>query len=290
MNECAPGRYDKNYNTCFSIEQLIEMAKAYNTYIRKNRSFFNLEPIDVKKDKGYLLNQFKNRFDKVCSDDEACISRQEFMNQIVKEMKYDILNNTFRPEGPVSSNEWLSTDHINQIMMQYENIYPEFKFLGAVPSDCDKLNFCSLYQIDYHKYQHKYNYLAIIFNLDEYGQSGSHWVALFIDLKRKAIYYNDSTGKEPINNILNVINRFKHYYKERGFDVVYKYNNRAYQKDKSECGIYSCNFIIRMLDGQSFEEIIANPLEFHQINSCRNVYFRNKSSQYSPDNRCDIKF
>ncbi len=51
------------------------------------------------------------------------------MNEIVGEMRESILNDTFRAEGPASATEWLSTIDINNIMSQYEKVYPHFKFL-----------------------------------------------------------------------------------------------------------------------------------------------------------------
>lgn len=49
----------------------------------------------------------------------------------------DIQNHTFRPEGPEKPTEWLCIDDINGMLGQYERTHPEFKFLGAVPIDCD---------------------------------------------------------------------------------------------------------------------------------------------------------
>ena len=173
-------------------------------------------------------------------------------------------------------------------MKQYETVYPHFKFLGAVPLDCNDLSFCPLHKIDYD--EHKKNgitNLAVVFNYDRYGQPGSHWVALFIDLAQGHIYYCDSMGRKPIANINIIIDEFKEYYQKIG-TVTYQYNPHSYQEDGSECGVYSCNFIIRLLAGEPFDQIITKPLTFKEINSCRNVYFRNKPSSHSgARTKCD---
>lgn len=295
-NICAPKKYDAKNNTCFTLDQLVEMAKAYNRFLTKSKlnpynkqTYGNANLIDIKSNKKYLLFELKKRFETVCNGDEVCITHQAFMNEIVGEMRDDIKNYTFRTVGPDNPKEWLSTGDINNIMLQYEKIYPDFKFFGAVPLNCDELNFCSLYNLNFEEHvNNNINNIGIIFNLDRYGQPGSHWVALFIDLPNGKIYYCDSNGKPPIDNIFQIIIQFEKYYKNKtGKNVVYKYNNKAYQKDGSECGIYSCNFIIRKLAGERFDDIINNALSFQEINSCRNVYFRNKPSKYNVHPKCD---
>ena len=42
--------------------------------------------------------------------------------------------------------------------------------------------------------------IGIVFNLDKHDQEGSHWVSMFIDLKRDGIYYFDSLYKRAKGN------------------------------------------------------------------------------------------
>ncbi|XWV26159.1 putative thiol protease [Tupanvirus soda lake] len=295
-NTCAPTRYDKENDTCFTMEQLLEMAAAYNRYLTKSKlnpnktqNFGDANLINIKKDKKYLLLELVKRFEKVCDGDQYCLTQQSFMNEIVKEMREDIINNTFRSYGPDDPKEWLSTTDINNIMMQYENIYKKFKFFGAVPLNCNELSFCSLYKLDFDNYyKNDVHQVAVVFNLDKYGKPGSHWVALYIDIAKGEIYFCDSNGKQPTENIAHIINQFIEFHKKRtGKNAIFKYNNIPYQKDSSECGVYSCNFIIRKLAGETFDDIINNPLSFQDINSCRNIYFRNKPSKFNPHSKCD---
>ena len=294
-NICAPNKFDKKNNTCFTQAQLLEMAKAYNRYITKtnlhptNKKFQNASLINIKDDKPYLLKELLDRFKEICDNDQVCLTKQDFMNEIVGEMKDDIETDTFRPIGPDEPIEWLSTMDINDILSQYESIYPDFKFLGAVPLDCNDVSYCSLYELDFDKYLKKgIKKTAVVFNLDKHGQPGSHWMALYIDIGNGEIYFCDSNGRKPMENISEIINKFKKYYKDKtGTDVIYKYNSNSYQHDGSECGIYSTNFIIRMLSGEKFDSVVKNNLSFEQINSCRNVYFRNKPSKYKIHPKCD---
>ena len=294
---CAPSKYDPKNNTCFTLEQLVEMANAYNRYITKHMlkpgsksTLNNAKLIDVQsKTKKQLLENLMQRFNQVCKNDQLCLTQQAFMNEIVAEMHDELTNGTFRTMGPADAKEWLSTTDIDGIMKQYEVVYPNFKFLGAVPANCSELSFCALYKLDYDKYlKNGIDTLAIVYNLDRYGQPGSHWVGLYIDIGKGEIYYCDSNGKPPSTDIDRVVKSFINYYKKKsGNNPIYQYNNIAYQKDGSECGIYSCNFIIRKLSGEEFNHIINNPLSFQNINSCRNVYFRNAPSKYKPHDYCD---
>lgn len=296
MDICAPKAYDGVNKSCFSTNQLVELAKAYNRYLSKtklnpstNYHFGDADLIKIKPNKKYLMSEFQNRFGKVCGGSEICLTHQAFMNELVAEMKEDITENTFRPEGPNDPTEWLNTKHINQIMKLYEKIYPNFKFIGAVPADCDQVIVCPLHNINYDKlFANGINNIGTVFNLDKYGQSGSHWVAMFIDVNNGKLYYCDSNGKLPNEYIDHYVKKFSDYYhKKTGSNISFRYNKNSYQKDASECGIYSCNFIIRMLSGETFDEIINKPLNFQEINSCRNVYFRNKPSKFRVHELCD---
>ncbi|MEM3062147.1 MAG: Ulp1 family isopeptidase [Nitrososphaerota archaeon] len=291
-NICAPGKYDHENNTCLSTKQLVEIAKAYNQYIFTHSegpiSLGSL--INIKEDKKYLLNELFKRFEQ-CKMNDICLIEQDFIKKFMKEIYNNIIVNSFRHEGPKNPNEWLSTSDINYVMYQYQFIYPDFKFLGAVPLDCDKLTFCPLHQIKFDKYFGVgFTRLGVIFNHDKYGYPGSHWAPLYINNAKEIgeIYYCDSTGHPPLEDIKRFIDKYIVYHKnKRKIAPIYRFNTKKYQYDDSECGVYSCNFIIRMLAGETFDEIISNPLGYEEINSCRNVYFRNKPSMYKPCAKCD---
>jgi hypothetical protein len=296
-NICAPLKYDEKNHTCFSLEQLSEMAKAYNRYASKGKLSPNESRVDTGKsslieinnDKAYLLKEIMSRFKNICAGSEVCITQQHFMNEIVGEMREDIIYGTFRISGPNKSDEWLSTVDINGIMTQYEKVYPNFKFMGAVPRDCDSLNFCSLARSEFSKLESSgKEQIGIIFNQDAYGESGSHWVAMYLNLPKGECYYCDSLGKKPVSDVSDYIEKFRAWYKKKyGKEADYQWNKKSYQKDDSECGIYSCNFLIRKLGGESFDSITKNSLKFEDINSCRNKYFSNQPSKFVPHQRCE---
>ncbi len=58
-----------------------------------------------------------------------------------------------------------------------------------------------------------------------------------------------------------------------GFDI--RYNHIQHQFDNSECGVYSINFIIRLVSGESFDSVINDITKDEEMNANRKVYFRN---------------
>lgn len=53
-----------------------------------------------------------------------------------------------------------------------------------------------------------------------------------------------------------------------------RHNDVQHQHGGSECGVYAISFILRLLDGESFDEIIKNRISDEEIKSCRKLYFR----------------
>jgi len=291
--KCAP---TKNYNesSCFTLDQLKKMAKSYNNFIDNNELKGN--KINISDNKRSLVKQLTKNLENKCKD-QICWLKQKFIKVLKDE---DIFKNTFRPIGPSGKFEWLSTLHINDVMNQYEKKYPEFKFYGAVPIDFDDLPFLGIKNINYDDlYNNKNkNKLGFVFNLDEHWKSGSHWVALYTDLEKKQIYFFDSYGKRPEKRIRKLVKRIarwmhKHnctsacsisdesesYMKKNSRNNIEKklnieYNRNRHQYKNSECGVYSLNFILRLLNDTSFNDITKNKVLDNDINNCRKVYFR----------------
>jgi len=191
-----------------------------------------------------------------------------------------------RPDGPKGATTWLNTSHINNTMKYYENLFPNFKFLGAVPQDCYQYTGCTLKNTPFDKLLAEgKDCVGIIFNLDKHNQSGSHWVALWLQLKKGQCYYCDSVGHKPLPDSKEYMDSFVSWFPGKA-DV--RINNKKYQRDSSECGIYSINFIIRMLNGEeTFDQIIDHSLTFQQINACRKIYFDNSDTKFAPNAICD---
>jgi len=251
------------------------MAKAYNEMNPKNKIklFPKLETLNPKKCKKKLLTQFESRLQKLC-DNQMCWLKQPFINRLQKKIKYDLKTNIFRPKGPQGKFTWLNTFDINKVMGQYEQKYPHFKFLGAVPIDVDDLPSYGIKNLNFKQLNNDgIHSLGIVFNLDPHDKPGSHWVAMYSDTKKGQVYYFDSYGTRPEPEIRKIMRRFSNFIKKQNKKLDVRHNSIRHQFKNSECGVYSINFIIRLLNGNSFDEIVNDKTPDNKINECRDVYF-----------------
>jgi hypothetical protein len=58
---------------------------------------------------------------------------------------------------------------------------------------------------------------------------------------------------------------------EQIYDI--RFNRVQHQYGASECGVYSINFIVRLLRGDSFDTIHGGRIPDENINVCRKKYF-----------------
>ena len=76
--------------------------------------YINDDKIKIKEDKRYLLQQLTNKLKDVCNN-QQCWLKLKFMKDINDK---NLLKNTFRPKGPDTGIDWLSTSDINNVMKQ----------------------------------------------------------------------------------------------------------------------------------------------------------------------------
>jgi hypothetical protein len=274
--KCAPSKTFSD-GTCFTLPALIKIAEAYN---KINADKIIINNPDQKNQKRYLLKELIKRLEKIC-DDQVCWINQKFIKDIGDQ---DILNNTFRPKGPGKQGnfEWLSTSDIVNVVKQYEHVHRDFMFLGAVPIDFDDLPHYGIKNLNYDKlYDKGIRKLGIVFNLDEHYKSGSHWVAGYVDFDKAKLYYFDSYGNVGLKNgrpdrrIVILFERIASWLASKGKKPIIKYSQKRHQHKNSECGVYSINFILRLLKKDPFEKIEEISVKDSEINKCREVYFNN---------------
>jgi hypothetical protein len=213
----------------------------------------------------------------------------ENQNSLVKalpipdEEKQEIMKKWLRPAQPESwkndPDAWLDTNNIQDVMKQYEESHSNFKFFGAVPIDFSaadpysKKKQCLIKEIceidfDGDALEGK-DYIGIVFNLDPHYKSGSHWVASFINIPKKEYYYFDSYGMKPPSQIY----KFMQWLTIQEPDMKLKMNAKRFQRKESECGMFCIYFIIRMLEGESFEDFCArNPSDDLMLEMRKEVY------------------
>ena len=298
--KCAPSKNFKD-GSCFSLKSLKAIAENYNKKAK--------DKISITDNKNELVTSLEKKLSDKCNE-QTCWLRLDFVKAMNDQ---DILENTFRPEGPEKKYEWLSTTDINDVVSQYQAKYKDFLFLGAVPADFEELPVLGINNLNFNELEKEgKTKIGMVINLDEHDKGGSHWVGLFADLKKGGVYYFDSFAKKPSKRTRKFINKIvKHIYKSKYKndikinDVISKlknkskesfenttdktlnnlnkldirYNTKQHQFNNSECGVYSINFVVRLVGGESFEEITNNIKKDDEMNKCRQEYFRNNNPQ-----------
>lgn len=278
--KCAPGKKFE-HGSCFTLQDIVALVKAYNKYMKKNGMKKNIElqfhynDNEKSKYKKYLLRALTKELDTVCSD-QMCWLKQKFIKELEPKEKKEIMEFTFRVPGPGSRFEWLNTINIDKVMAQYEHIYPDFKFLITTPIDFDLLG--PKYRLSEYNYVEMYNKgiykLGVIFNLDPHDKDGSHWVALYVDLKIGDINFFDSYGVKPPKEVLHLMNTIADSCKKINVIPKIQWNKTGHQKKNTECGVYSLNFIIKSLTGLDMKEINEVRMSDDDVNKCRFIYFQ----------------
>jgi hypothetical protein len=272
-NVCAPGmNFDEN--SCFTVRALRIIAKHYNMNYP--------DKIPIGSTKKELLRHLREKLP-TCEGD-FCWLKVNFIKNINDQ---EIQTATFKPEKPKGQFSWLSSIDINEVLKQYEKIFPKYKFLGAVPIDFEKNQNITINKlIDF--FNKGYRQFGIVINTDPHTRSGQHWMAVFINLNDNGIgtfEFFDSYGidrstggskKRNDNKIPKEINIFFIRLNNNNniFKLDKKVNKFRHQYKDSECGMYSLNFIVERLYGKSFENISKNVIKDDEMNKRRNIYFR----------------
>jgi hypothetical protein len=274
LDSCSPSNKN-NSTTCFDLDSLIKIAKGWNLKNPENKI-----NITKYKTRHQLWSEIDKRLNQKC-DSEWCWIEQEF----VKRLGSKELKSIFRPKMPRSwkknKYEWLNTTDIETVMKQYEKKYSDFKFIGPVPIDFDyeySVGQCIVNELCNLKIKNllknKISRVGIIYNLDPHDKPGSHWVAMYMDLNKKKVYYFDSYGTEPPDEVKKLVDRIQEQGREMGMEIEYDYNTTRHQYQNSECGVYSMYFITQLLEGKkTFDGIEKSTLKDEFINSKRKYYY-----------------
>ena len=270
-DQCAPR--NKFYFTCYSTDALFKLKDKWNLRHEDNKIESN-DPQTIWKKLKYFMKNTCFR--------ESCWLRQNFIKYKLDD---ELLHYTFAPKYPNEwkrkPNEWLSSEDILNVMHQYEKKFRNFEFMGPSPVDynlkkyhgeCVWDELCKFNLTNALK-NNKKN-VGIIFNLDKHYQSGSHWVAVFLSMDKKEIYYFDSYGDKPPSNILRFIKGIQKQGENLGLKIKYLYNNNRHQYGNSECGMYCLYFIISMLQyGGNFQHFLETKIPDKEVMDLRKVYF-----------------
>lgn len=274
---CAPKNPNEiNEYSCYSKESLFKLRDLWNARHTDIKIKTNNPTLIHSKLKKYLQN--------VCDTEKCWLKQNTYFGKISDELK-----ESFAPTYPTSwlknKYEWLNSHDIMKVMYQFEQAYPNFRFIGPSPIDFDKkINengkcvWDELCNFDLDNLLSKnINQIGIIFNTDPHTKGGRHWISLYIDILEKKILYFDSGGSIMPREIQIFIDRVISQGKELKPTIKFEFDTTTgihHQLEDSECGVYSLFFIINMLE----ENVDKNYLKHNlfrdkYINQFREIYF-----------------
>ncbi len=268
---CAPSaNVLSNSNTCYNDESLHKLKDAWNMRHPDNMINTN-QPSQIWK-------QLRHNLRNICNTERCWLNQQFIQSHLDDHLKSYVFAPTSPAKWNINPNEWLTSTDLTKVMRQYEKAYPQFAFLGPSPIDFDlpkSHGTCvweELCNFTLHKFIKKdINKIGIIFNIDPHYKGGSHWIALFINIKRKFIFYFDSNGNPMPPQIRVFIEKIQKQGREfeLEFEVIENHPFR-HQEGNTECGIYCLYFIISLIKGKHS----ANYFKNHKIPDSKMERFR----------------
>ena len=277
---CSP-KTQRNGFSCFGDDDLNKLKNLWNARHSDTKILTN----DSKE----IWTNLKQNMSNVCNK-ESCWLKQQFMDnsKIKKE-----LTNAFAPEAPKNwkknPNEWLSGMDILNVMKQYEKTYKCFDFIGPSPIDFDTIKMYGecvweeLCHFNLEKEIKKGKFkIGVIFNLDPHTKGGSHWVSLFINVKKASIFYFDSAGESIPRRIKKFVKRVTSQGTQLKTPIDFHFDQNhptEHQYGDTECGIYSLYFIAHMLEDKHTENYFkTHILSDKYMEQFRKVYFNQGGS------------
>lgn len=273
---CSPKpKGEMNQFSCYTNKSLLKL-----------RDLWNARHPDVKintNSPNEIHHELARKLSGVCNKESCWIKQKAEFGRVESD-----LADSFAPESPPewkkNPNEWLSSVDIMNVMKQYEKAYKCFDFIGPSPIDFDTrqlygecvwdelCNFSLKEQIKRGKTK-----IGIIFNTDPHDKPGQHWISMFINIKKKRIFFFDSTGDKIVPEIKVLVNRIKEQGLKLNPPIKFKYDSNEgveHQYGNTECGVYSLFFIVHMLEDKLTEHYLkTHILKDEYMNKFRNIYF-----------------
>ena len=248
---------DKSVPSCFTDKQIKKIASAINKLSKKNKKIDKI--IIRNRTPSQIYQDIQDRITKHTScDKEACILS---LKDLMKIPEMEELKEQLKIQQPeewkrdVKDNRWVSNWEIDDILYREDDNNDDFSYLGAVPIDFDKCSVSSdLCKFSLNKHMKKgHKRIAIVFNTGDSKGDGQHWISMFINMNDPCIYYFDSYGREPIDQVQTLIDKIVEQAR-KNIRMMIKHNPHKFQVSGYECGMYCIHFIKEMLKGKIFED------------------------------------
>ena len=276
-DKCSPKQKGEVLGyTCYTTTALHKLKRVWNAR-HPDQTIDTNAPREIwEKLRDYMSDTCES---------ESCWLRHQCIKH---DLDKSLWGTMFAPYSPnkwkSNPQEWLTTVDIQKVMSQWEKAYPDFRFLGPSPIDynthkvfgeCVWEEICKFDIADCKK--NGKTKVGIIFNLDKHTQPGSHWVAVYIDLKKRKIFYFDSYG----DDIPARIRKFCENVVKQGRTFAESYevlrSDLQHQLSDSECGMYSMYFIIQLLQGTQFKAFNKEVVPDDLMIELRKEYFNSRT-------------
>jgi hypothetical protein len=273
---CSPkDKSEINIFTCYTDKSLYKLRDLWN--VRHPDKKINT---NNTKEIHELLTKYLSS---VCNKESCWLKQKSQFGKMSSDM-----SESFAPESPKewkkNPNEWLTSVDITNVMKQYEKAYKCFDFIGPSPIDFDTkkiygecvweelCNFSLAEQIKKGKTK-----IGMIFNTDPHDKPGQHWISMFINIKKKNIFFFDSTGDPPPEQITHFVKRLEEQGRKMNPKINFKFDTNEgieHQYGNTECGIYSLFFVVHMLEDKLTDHYIkTHILKDEYMQKFRKVYF-----------------
>ncbi len=190
----------------------------------------------------------------------------------------------FKPDGPRSSDEWLSNFNIHNVLDMYIETYPEFEYYKCVLMDFEKKaagQYPDMKSTPITDLLSKgKTVIGSVPNVAKGSSGGTHWVSLLVDARNKkhvTIEYFNSTGDPPSAEFQAWMDKtqkaIEAYPPLKGARVSQLANRFTFQRANTECGVYALYFIRARLEGIPFENLTQQPIGDKRMMDFRHYIF-----------------
>lgn len=243
-----------------------------------------LPNVDLDIDDNQLLKALKSATH--TKTEEDVLQSSLVKKKIGSKKAEDLYKAHFKQSAPLD-NSWLSNSHTDGILKQLMLEFPKKKFF-AMPFQMIDFNEHNMHgkkdenlgTIDLvEKIKQGYLTFGVIINTDPHNRGGSHWFALYFELKNNefSLEYYNSAGQNPAPSIQEFLERTASDIKTRlHLPVRIVIHRVRHQQDSYNCGLFALYYIISRLSGVSPAWFQKNSISTEKMNNFRKYLFTDK--------------
>ena len=194
----------------------------------------------------------------------------------------------YKPQIEWTPASWLSSDDIENVLVQVEKAHADTKLIGIFPADiCNPQNQfwvprCKKAWVKQHggaldiKELSKQMIfkLMYVFNTDLSIGGGKHWISLFVDIKKKRMYFYDSNMEPPPNLIQKYIDTLISHGKKCQINFKLERNMKQNQYADGQCGPYVIRMLTGLVEGYNFKDLWSKFPNDEEMQDYRRSFFR----------------